>query len=155
MKKLMVLSFAMLFLASSGWVSLRSAPDEPMNLKELSNARLKLAHRAFDNASRMIDQVVSGNRPDAGAYTVHDLTLYVEDLIAWSTRWMDSERDLDPTPKGEAVAANAHVGRLQEHATRLEAAVGKGAGISQLHIDLLNYSILDAKAQLLKARDKR
>ena len=119
-----------------------AAFQEPTTRKQIVAARVKLAERDFDDASRSIDQAVAGDasRPVA---------VSVDAVIAWSTRWLDAELDLAEDSNGKSLAVRKHTERLRKHLGRLEKVIAEGRVLSsQLELDSLNYAIESAKTRL-------
>ncbi len=72
-------------------------------------------------------------------------------IADWSRRWKDATLDLAESRENRAKAIEAHIERLLNWSGRLRSIVeGAGSGLSEADLDLFEYQILEAKAELLK-----
>lgn len=126
---------------------LRSATREEPGLKDLAKSRITIARRALDQ----IEQFLKAP-PDARAGDPAFSMELLEQRIAWSRRWMDSQLDLSDSRQACADAIRDHINRLEKWLAPMRelARGGAASGVSQSHVDLLEYAILEAKAALLK-----
>ncbi|MBX6312120.1 MAG: hypothetical protein IRY99_04255 [Isosphaeraceae bacterium] len=139
-----------LFLA--GGLALRSAPpEEPDRLKELAEARMKLARRYYEG------EVARTNRriepPGAPGLSTLVSRVNAELLALWSRRWMEAQRDASDRKADQIAAIQGHVDRLAGWVKQLQPLTKVAdSGVSQTDIDVLEFHLLEAEYWLAKAK---
>ena len=131
--------------------TLRSATQNEPGLKELTQRQIEIARRAFDDAERTLASPPSGEDFQAR-------TGVVERYADWSRRWMEAQ--IEETQAGashredraaRAAAIQAHLARQEKGYKLLREQIQVvGSSVSQLHLDRLEYEILEAKVDLIK-----
>jgi hypothetical protein len=148
MGKRLTFSAVVIILALTAFANilLSSTRNEP-NLKDLAKRRVALARRGFQSAGFLLKERARDEEHQSLSVFLSFVDL--EHLIDWSRRWRDSEIDLN---RPRQAAFQDHINRLEKWSRPMRdlAIGGAGTGISQEHVDFLDYAILEAKTELLK-----
>lgn len=127
--------------------------DDTRRPEDLARARLDIARRAYEQVEDSI------NAPPADEGKLPQgirATLKLEQLIAWSRRWMEAERDASGKKADHVAAIDAHRKRLKKWEDICsEVAEGDSSGASSRDVDLLKFHRLEAEYWLAKAKDER
>lgn len=137
---LCVLGIALVSMAVVG--SLRSETEKAEGLDELAAARVKVAEGALEKIelrSRITAPALEEGRE-------------MKSLIAWSQRLMEAKLDLSNTTAERAAAVQAHMDRLAKSREMMQELHAIGRTASGDELDLIEYSLLEAKGLLIKVQ---
>ena len=130
-----------------------AGPDDTQRSEDLARARLDVARRAYGQAEDSITLPAT----DESKVPQHLLTaMKVEQLIAWSRRWMEAERDSSGKKGDQTAALDAHRKRLKKwedlYSELLEGGSVQGSWVA---VDPLKFHRLEAEYWIAKAKDER
>ena len=127
-------------------------PGPPPRLKELAEGRAKLARRLFEAAEKMVVAPPAVDPAANAARPARD----VSELARWSRGWMEADRDLAADEAGRTRALQAHLDRLKKWRQPFrELAARSIAGVTQKEVDMLEFFVLEAESELVKAEGRR
>ncbi len=129
-----------------------AGPDDNQKPENLARARLDIARRAYEHAeSSIMNPPTDDTKLPSGIRT----TLKLEQLVAWSRRWMEAERDISGKKADHLAALDAHRKRLQRWED-VYSEIDKDVDPSNFrHVDLLKFHRLEAEYWLATVKDDR
>jgi hypothetical protein len=130
-----------------------AGPGYGQSPEGLARARLDIARKAYQH----VEDSIMAPAADVGKLPSRVWTaLNLEQLVGWSRRWMEAERDASGSKTVQVAALEAHRKRLKKwEDTYSELARGESSGEWSHAVDLLTFHRLEAEYWLAKAKDER
>jgi hypothetical protein len=130
-----------------------AGPNDSQGPEGLARARLDIARKAYEQIEGSITNPPADDSKLPPGFRT---TLKLEQLVNWSRRWMETERDTSSKRADQIAALDAHRKRLKKqedlYSELLEGGSGQGV---ELAVDTLKFHRLEAEYWLAKAKAER